>query len=1097
MSVTNQMSVSLVGVGGTAPYAFTVVAGANTTIPATISGSTLTVDATSLEPGNYTVEVRITDQTGTDTTKIITVNVLDQNQLAILNRDATYEPNVFPSPTTIQLQSVGGTGTITWSLVPAVTSLPGAAINGSILSFTLNSFGQWAVGVRATDSLGNTVTRVLSIAVVASAVVSVVDGHALLQVNATDEQVGTHQFTLTVVDSATSAQQATFNYTVEPKVSGIDIPEATINHFWGAADATNVVLPIAGDLSGFSIGSTTPVVAANGLTVTVDASTNSLIVSGPPTSFGNAEVDVPIAIVQGTTQVATVTREFTLVSHNGSTSSLGNMTCSTRPYIVGELVGLNPERPYFNSPSIFKNSGYTVQLAQGSALPLGLSLDSVTGLIYGNVLAADVTSSTLNYLDSTGTVQGTVTVKWDIVASQFQLMDNLVDGQLQAAYSGNLTTSSAVPLAGASVYRGKLPFGLALGISTDHTEVTLTGTPTVAGYFDLWIKAVNTNGQAAYIQKRLVVDYIAPLAVVTDSMQRLITGSAFTQTLHVVGGEQPYTWSLASGTLPTGLTLDANAGTISGTTTDTVYSQTITIAVTDARGVTASRSLAFAINNALTITTPVLPLIIPGQFYQFQLQAEGGTGAYTWSLGSGSSALPGGFTLSSSGVLSGATSLESFSANIIIQVTDAANNVTTQAYALSIGTTSGLIIDTEGIGPMVRGQAYQGTVKVLGTGLAPFYWGVSTDSPNQLPAGFTFTGDQSNNGATATLAGKTTVDLLNYSVKIHVVDANGNQAFAFLMLNTYTSLLITTTSPLPQATVSGDYSVQLTASGVNSPFTWSLDPSSPTMAAGMSLSSSGVLSGPSTAATDTTLIFRVTDALGDYAIKPLEFISKVSTLAISTSSLPQGTAGVGYNVTLAATGGAPGYRWSVSPNSAAVLPAGLSLNPSTGVISGTTLAAGFNGSITFRVTDSIDVYREKTFSLTVVSALRIYAGPDYVQGTSLGYLGLVARGDVSSINPRSNRSFNVILTNVISATAGGLTFGLPQGFSASVLSLANGVAIVNLTGPFSGGAIGDNTFNFSVSDSGVNGSAALKWKVFTENAISVVPASGSLPVLFS
>lgn len=1095
MSTVNQMSVSLVGVGGAAPYAFTVVAGENTTIPATISGALLTVDASTLEPGNYTVEVLIADSTGATSTKIIAVEVLDQTKFAILNRDATYEPNVLPAATTLQLNSVGGSGAVTWALIPGVTTLPGTTLSGSTLSFTLTSFGRWAIGVRATDALGNTVTRVLTVAVVAAAVVAVVDGHASLQVAATTDQIGAHQFTLTIQDASLTAVSSTFHYNVEDPLSDVDLTESAIDHFWGAGDTTSVVYPIAGELSGFSLGTTTPVVAANGLTVSVDPSTNSLVVTGPPTSFGNAEVEVPIAVVQGSTQVATITREFTLVSHSGTTD-IGSMTCSTRPYIVGEVVGLNPERPYFNSPSIFKNQGYTVQLVTGSTLPLGLSLDSRTGLIYGTVLAADVLTSVLQYVDANGVVHGSITVKWDIITGQFQLVDALPDGEIQAAYNGSLTSSSSSALSSASVYRGQLPTGLLLSISADKTRVTLSGTPTVAGYFDLWIKVTNANGLVAFIQKRLVIDYTAPLAVLTDSLQRMVTGFAFSQLLRAVGGVQPYTWAVVGGTLPAGVTLNASTGLLQGTPTASSYNQTITFQVTDARGVSSTRALRLTINNALAITTPVLPLLTPGQFYQFQLIAEGGQGAYVWALGAGSAALPGGFSLSSGGVLSGATSLQAYSANIIVQVTDAANNVATQTFPLSIGTTSGLTIDTEGVAPIVRGLPYQGVLKVLGTGTAPYTWSVTPDSPNPLPTGLTLTTDQSDQGATATLAGTTSQILLYDAVKVQVVDNNGNSAFAFLLLNTYSSLVITTTS-LPQATVNGSYSVQLAATGINTPFTWELDPSSPGLPSGMTFSSSGLLSGTPTGNANLNLIFRVTDAFGDYTAKPFNFAAISSNLSITSATLPQGTSGVPYSATLAATGGTPGYAWSISPSSANVLPSGLSLNAATGVISGTTLAQNYSKPITFRVTDSIGVYREVALTLAVASGLTLVTGPDYVQGTTLGYLGIVSRGDVSSINPRPNRSFDVVATRVVSTSPSNISFGLPPGFSAAVLSLSGGVAVIGVTGPFSSGAPGDNTFTFSMLDSGVNGSASFKWRVYTEQAISIVPASGSLPALYS
>ena len=1113
MSVFNQTTVPLVGVGGNGPeYVFTVVAGVGTTIPATVSGNFLTVDASALEPGIYSVALQIA-QGAISTTQNITVEVLDQTQFAILNRNVSYQPNSFPALTSIPLAAIGGNGTLVWTLVPTVTTLSSAVVGGSTLSFSLTSFGDWTVGVRATDSLGRTVTQVLDISVAYSQVVAVVDGHVLLKVAANDTQLGAHQFTLAVADSNTSLSKQSFNYLVNPAISAVEVSETAINHFWAPGDTTTVVYPIAGDLVGFTLGATGPLIATNGLSVTIDTTTNSLIATGPPTSYGNAELEVPIVILNGPTQVATITQDFTLVSHGSA--GLGSMTCSTRPYIVGETVGLDPLRPYFNAPTIVKDQSYTVRMGLNSplaTLPLGLSLDSVTGLVYGIVLAADVPQSVLEYVDASGVVQGTVTIVWDIVQSSFQLIDGLAIGQLQAAYSSSIATSSAALLSSVSIHRGVLPTGLVFALSTDLKSVVLSGAPTSAGCFDIWIEVTNANAQQAYLQKRLVIEYIPPLVILTDELQRLVTNTAFTQTLNAFGGVQPYTWSIINGQLPAGIVLNAASGVLAGTTTVSAYSQNLTVQVMDARGVAVTSVLTFAVNDALTITTLALPLIYTGEFYRFQMSAEGGQGAYTWALATASPALPGGLTLAANGFLSGATSLSSYTANVILQVTDAAANQTAQAFQLQIGLATQIYIDTSGIGPLVRGSSYNGTLAVEGPSVAPYSWAVIAAGPNLLPAGLTLTGDQANSGATATISGSTKGVLLNYLVEVQVVDANGNVAFAFVPLNTYSTLAITTAA-LPQATVGGAYSFALACSGVNSPFVWTLDASSPALPAGMSLTAAGVLMGTPSTASDVVPVFRVTDVLGEFTTKPLEFIAKASTLAITTTSLATYTAGVNGANTLVASGGVPPYSWSVSPSSANLLPVGLLLNAASGTITGKPAAVVLPEPITFRVTDAIGVYREMPFTLSVITNIKLIAGPDYIQGTNFGSLGIIPVGaNTAGIAPHPNYSFMVVMTNLVSTSQAGLGFHFPAGYGANVLSYtaptapsyANGTAIVQITNPagsgFGSGTIGLNYFTFNMSDSGIQVSATFTWTVYAQANIALVrdnlvPLPAALPLL--
>lgn len=89
----------------------------------------------------------------------------------------------------------------------------------------------------------------------------------------------------------------------------------------------------------------------------------------------------------------------------------------------------------------------------------------------------------------------------------------------------------------------------------------------------------------------------------------------------------------------------------------------------------------------------------------------------------------------------------------------------------------------------------------------------------------------------------------------------------------------------------------------------------------------------------------------------------VSTLVITTTSpLPSGTVNSAYSDTLTATGGSGTYTWSITTGT---LPAGLTLNSSTGVISGTPTTAG-SSSFTVQVADSESTPQKATLAAVLV-----------------------------------------------------------------------------------------------------------------------------------
>jgi len=89
-----------------------------------------------------------------------------------------------------------------------------------------------------------------------------------------------------------------------------------------------------------------------------------------------------------------------------------------------------------------------------------------------------------------------------------------------------------------------------------------------------------------------------------------------------------------------------------------------------------------------------------------------------------------------------------------------------------------------------------------------------------------------------------------------------------------------------------------------------------------------------------------------------------AALSVSTTTLPNGTVGVAYSQTLAATGGTSPYTWAVTVGT---LPAGLTLAGATGVISGTPTTAA-TSTFTVTVTDASSATASQSLSITIAAA---------------------------------------------------------------------------------------------------------------------------------
>ncbi len=204
-------------------------------------------------------------------------------------------------------------------------------------------------------------------------------------------------------------------------------------------------------------------------------------------------------------------------------------------------------------------------------------------------------------------------------------------------------------------------------------------------------------------------------------------------------------------------------------------------------------------------------------------------------------------------------------------------------------------------------------------------------------------------------------------VTVQATDSAGNTGTQSYQLTIYPTLGIVGAPPAGPLGVPYSYTFTGTG-GSGSGYTFSVTTGATALTAlGMSLSSSGTLSGTPTATGSTNFTLQVTDSAGDTAVRPYA-LTITSVLIIAPASLPAGTAGTAYSASLTATGGSgTGYTWSVSAGAASLTALGLSLS-STGILNGTPTAAG-QAAFTAQVTDSFGEIATQAYTLVINAAV--------------------------------------------------------------------------------------------------------------------------------
>ena len=333
--------------------------------------------------------------------------------------------------------------------------------------------------------------------------------------------------------------------------------------------------------------------------LTLDATTGQL--SGTPTTAGDFNFSIsasngiaPDAVADGLIEVAPV----------GIAPAFAADTPSS-PAATGTFYDYTFDATGSPTP--------TYSVASG-ALPDGLTLDSS-----GDLSGAPTTAGTFTFtIDATnGVSPDAVTPTLTITVSAptapvFTADTPPASGATNNPYTYTFQASGA-PSPTYYVASGALPDGLSL----DPISGILSGTPFSSGTFTFTIGATNGVSPDAVTDSlsiTVITGGVAPSFTADTPPGSATTGTAYSYTFTADGTPTPQ-FELASGELPTGLSLDPFAGTLSGTPT---FPGTFNFTVSATNGVSPD-----AVTPTITIVVTGLPMSTANdQFYSVSSGTE-------------------------------------------------------------------------------------------------------------------------------------------------------------------------------------------------------------------------------------------------------------------------------------------------------------------------------------------------------------------------------------------------------------------------------------------------------------------------------------------
>jgi hypothetical protein len=651
--------------GGVGPYSWTIVAGPAGLSLSSSTSSSVTVQGTPTVAGaNQAFTIKATDSQGLSATSTgltitiyptltITAPTLPTGVVGV-----TYTASAFTA--------TGGSGT-GYNFTVASGSLPTPLALGAttgLVTGSPNAAGTFTFAVKVTDSVNNTATT-SSLSITINPSISVtfaptgpvtLDQGKTQPVTATvtndPNHAGVTWSAVTGLGSLVGSTTTTTTYDAPATVSANSVAAFTATSITdptkSATFTVNLVTPpqittttmAAGNLNGAyssvvsMTGGVAPytwaiVAAPTGLTLGA-STTNAVTVQGTPTAAGaNQAFTIKVTDAQGlsvTSSGLTITIYATLV-----------LAPPTLPLPTG-VVGVSYPASGNFTASGGSGAGYTWSIASGS-LPTGLGLSAATGSTTSITAGPPTTAGTYTF-----TVKVTDSVSNAATSASLSITINGPISVTFAPTSPLTMDQNTSQLVTATVNND--PSGAGVTWSSVVGLGTLTGSTSTTDTYNA-PSTVSANSTASFTATSVTdptksaiftVDLVTPPVIASTTFTAGTVGAAYDSSVSEGGGVAPFTWTAVA--LPAGMSLSSSTSssvTVQGTPTTAGANQTVTIKVTDAKGLTNTLNSTITINAAASCTTNcVLSGTVTGPWvYDVTVSIAGGATATTTTDSSG------------------------------------------------------------------------------------------------------------------------------------------------------------------------------------------------------------------------------------------------------------------------------------------------------------------------------------------------------------------------------------------------------------------------------------------------------------------------------